>query len=168
MFEYREKSGTGPLSYLGQAARKGSQLKDHKKPAAITVTLFILLMSAFLLSGCGGTQASDDPDFPEFVYRSEESLDGYRLAAANQELFDRIPCYCGCKQDPEKYQNLKDCFYDRNTGGYDEHAAGCTTCLDEAVDIGNWREEGFSPGEIRDRIDDKYSERGDPTETPRP
>lgn len=135
-----------------------------KKKAAIIITAISLL----LLAGCGGSAASDDPAFPEFVYRSEESLDGYRLAAANQELFDRIPCYCGCKQDPEKYQSLKDCFYDRKTGGFDEHAAGCTTCLDEAVDIGQWRNDGFSPREIRDEIDDKYSERGEPTDTPMP
>jgi len=65
-------------------------------------------------------------------------------------------------------QSLKDCFYDRKTGGFDEHAAGCTTCLDEAMDIGQWRDEGFSPTEIRNRIDEKYTERGDPTDTPMP
>ncbi|MBI5870302.1 MAG: hypothetical protein HZB44_05000 [Actinobacteria bacterium] len=134
----------------------------------IAVCAVMAALALSLASGCGGTVATDDPAFPEFVYRSEESLDGYRLAAANQELFDRIPCYCGCKQDPEKYTSLKDCFYDRKTGDFDEHAAGCTTCLDEAVDIGQWRDEGFSPREIRDRIDEKYSERGEPTDTPMP
>lgn len=142
----------------------------HKKKAAIIITLpaLLLLLVTVLTTGCGGSVASDDPAFPEFVYRSEESLDGYRLAAANQELFDRIPCYCGCEQEPEKYQSLKDCFYDRETGDFDEHAAGCTTCLDEAVDIGSWRNDGFSSREIRDKIDEKYSERGEPTDTPMP
>ncbi|MDO8735829.1 MAG: PCYCGC motif-containing (lipo)protein [Thermoleophilia bacterium] len=135
------------------------------KATFIIAAIFLLLLLAF---GCGEQAATDDPAFPEFVYRSEESLDGYRLAAANQELFDRVPCYCGCKTDPEKYQSLKDCFYDRNTGGFDEHAAGCTTCLDEAMDIGQWRIEGFSPTEIRNKIDEKYSERGEPTDTPMP
>lgn len=141
-------------------------MKSNKMKIFLMFAAVLLLM--FLAAGCGGTEAADDPAFPEFVYRSEESLDGYRLAAANQELFDRIPCYCGCKQDPEKYQSLKDCFYDRKSGGFDEHAAGCTTCLDEAMDIGQWRNDGSSPREIRDKIDEKYSERGDPTDTPMP
>lgn len=140
----------------------------HKRNALLIIAALIAAAILLLLAGCGGSASSDDPEFPEFVYRSEESLDGYRLAAANQELFDRIPCYCGCEQDPEKYQSLKDCFYDRKTGGFDEHAAGCTTCLDEAVDIGIWRDEGFTPREIRDKIDEKYIERGEPTDTPMP
>jgi len=140
----------------------------RKNKALIGASALLLLVLALLAAGCGEQAGSDDPAFPEFVYRSEESLDGYRLAAANQELFDRIPCYCGCRTDPEKYQSLKDCFYDRKTGGFDEHAAGCTTCLDEAMDIGQWRDEGFSPTEIRNRIDEKYTERGDPTDTPMP
>ena len=60
------------------------------------------------------------------------------------------------------------CFYDRKTGEFDEHAAGCTTCLDEAKDIGEWMKEGLTPKEIRTRIDEKYAERGEPTDTPMP
>jgi hypothetical protein len=120
-------------------------------------------------SGCGGSgDTSNDPAFPEFVYRSEDSLAGYRIAAANQPVFDRVPCYCGCKSDPEKYRSLKDCFYNRQTGEFDEHAAGCTTCLDEAKDIGQWLGEGKSAKEIRAQIDAKYAERGEPTDTPMP
>jgi hypothetical protein len=131
------------------------------------IALVLLLVIVFF-SGCGDSTANNDPAFPEFVYRSEESLDGYRIAASNQAVFERIPCYCGCKQDPEKYKSLKDCFYDRKTGDYDEHAAGCTTCLDEAIDIGQWLKDGLSAKEIRASIDAKYAERGEPTDTPMP
>jgi len=132
-----------------------------------------LLLFAVFASGCGqsGESGSDgteavDVQFPEFVYRSEEALKGYKLAAVNQDIFAQVPCYCGCVSDPEKYQNLKDCFYNRYTGEFDEHAAGCTTCLDEAKDIGQWTQEGLSAKDIRQRIDDKYAERGEPTNTP--
>ena len=127
-----------------------------------------MLLTVFFIAGCGDSSAGNDPAFPEFVYRSEESLNGYRIAAANQSVLERVPCYCGCKQDPEKYQNLKDCFYNRQTGDFDEHGAGCTTCLDEAMDIGQWQGEGLSVLAIRERIDAKYSERGEPTDTPMP
>ncbi|MHB1361614.1 MAG: PCYCGC motif-containing (lipo)protein [Thermoleophilia bacterium] len=125
-----------------------------------------------IVGGCGqtsaGTQDSGAADikFPDFAYRSEEALAGYRIAAVNQDILEQVPCYCGCVRDPEKYQNLKDCFYNRNTGGFDEHAAGCTTCLDEAGDIGQWKQDGLSVKDIRQRIDEKYSERGEPTRTP--
>ncbi|MFA6001066.1 MAG: PCYCGC motif-containing (lipo)protein [Thermoleophilia bacterium] len=130
---------------------------------AITVATF----AALLFSGCSST-AGNDPAFPEFVYRSEQSLEGYRIAAANQDIMQFIPCYCGCKQDAEKYRSLKDCFYDRKTGAYDEHAASCTTCLDEAADLSQWKQEGLTAAQIRERIDTKYAERGEPTDTPMP
>lgn len=126
-----------------------------------------VLLSIALLTGCDDP-AADDPAFPEFVYRSEDSLMGYRIAAASRDIMRNVPCYCGCKQDPEKYQSLEDCFYDRKTGDFDEHAAGCTTCLDEAIDIDQWKKDGLSASEIRDLIDAKYAERGEPTDTPRP
>lgn len=142
---------------------------------SLIVFLMILLASlmafTLLLTGCGSQSAQEAPpetNFPEFVFRSEQSLAGYRIAVTYSETLKFVPCYCGCQQDADKYQNLQDCFIDRQTGDFDEHAAGCTTCLDEAQDIGQWQKEGFSNREIRDRIDEKYSERGEPTDTPMP
>ncbi len=140
-----------------------------KKSILASLLAVAALVAALLLQGCGDSNAgADDPAFPEFVFRSEDSLVGYRIAAQNQPVFDRVPCYCGCKQDAEKYRSLKDCFYDRKTGDFDEHAAGCTTCLDEAKDIGQWLKDGMSARDIRTRIDEKYAERGEPTDTPLP
>lgn len=137
--------------------------------AFLTAAIFAVAALA-LLAGCGGETGSDTgaADFPEFVFRSEESLNGYKIAVAHQDTLRYVPCYCGCQQDAEKYQSLLDCFIDRKTGAYDEHAAGCTTCLDEAIDIGQWQKEGLSRTEIRQRIDEKYQERGVPTATPMP
>lgn len=138
-------------------------------PAAAAATALVAIL---LLSGCGGQSAdaevSADVKFPEFVYRSEDALKGYRIAVAYPEVLEFVPCYCGCKQDAERYQSLKDCFIDRKTGEYDEHAAGCAICLEEAIDIGQWKKEGLSTKEIRQRIDEQYAERGEPTDTPMP
>lgn len=140
---------------------------------AMTVKKFPLMLLAALalgaiavtgIAGCGDPAA--DIDFPEFVYRSEEALDGYKIAATNQDVFEQIPCYCGCQQDHEKYQNLKDCFYDRQTGDFGEHAASCAICLEEARDIKQWQDDGLSLKDIRDRIDEHYQDRGTPTDTP--
>lgn len=131
----------------------------------------VLLMATMALAGCGGGSdetLAADVDFPQFVYRSEDSLKGYRIAATYPEALEAVPCYCGCEQNPEKYQNLKDCFIDRKTGDFDEHAAGCAICLEEAIDIGEWMKEDLSLREIRDRIDEAYEGRGKPTDTPMP
>ncbi|MHB1324941.1 MAG: PCYCGC motif-containing (lipo)protein [Thermoleophilia bacterium] len=80
----------------------------------------------FFIAGCGDSTAGNDLTFPEFVYRSKESLNGYRIAA------------------------------------------GGTTCLDEAMDLGQWQGEGLSVLAIRERIDTKYSERAEATDTPMP
>lgn len=141
-------------------------------PALLAFVAVFLLQVALTAGGCGQSSAGGPGDnaadiqFPEFVYRSEEALNGYKIAAVNQDVMQNVPCYCGCVRDTENYQNLKDCFYNRNTGDFNEHAAGCTTCLDEAKDIGQWKQEGQSIKDIRQRIDDKYAERGEPTHTP--
>lgn len=130
-----------------------------------------LLLVLTLVSGCGGQanqSLATDVKFPGFVYRSEDSLKGYNIAVSYPEVLQYVPCYCGCKQDAGKYQSLKDCFIDRRTGEYDEHAAGCAICLEEAIDVGRWKQEGLSTREIRERIDANYAERGEPTETPMP
>lgn len=144
----------------------------HPGPAHLACVAVSLLLVALIAAGCGQSNTGGPEDsaadikFPEFVYRSEEALKGYKIAAVNQDVIEKVPCYCGCVLDSEKYQNLKDCFYNRNTGDFDEHAAGCTTCLDEAKDIGQWRQEGLSVKDIRQNIDEKYAERGEPTHTP--
>lgn len=144
-------------------------------PLRVTGLAAVIAVFTFLLfiAGCGGGESGPNPaavdvKFPEFVYRSESALDGYKIAVAYAEILQNIPCYCGCKRDAEKYQSLKDCFINRQTGEYDEHAAGCEICLEEARDIEQWKKEGLSTKEIRQRIDEKFADRGEPTDTPMP
>lgn len=151
--------------------RQKSPIARTRFIPASPIILLAVALAILFLTGCGGQSRQDtatETNFPEFVYRSEQSLEGYKIAVAFPETLKFVPCYCGCSQDPEKYQNLQDCFINRQTGDFDEHAAGCTTCLDEAMDIGQWQKEGLSNREIRDRIDAKYTERGEPTDTPMP
>ena len=144
----------------------------NKKLVLLPIALAAaILLIALVAAGCGGQAdegVSVDVKFPEFVYRSEDSLKGYRIAVAYPEVLEFVPCYCGCERDAEKYRSLKDCFINRQTGDYDEHAAGCAICLEEAMDIGRWKKEGMSTKEIRERIDEQYKERGEPTDTPMP
>lgn len=101
---------------------------------------------------------------PEYAYRSALALKGYQIATAERDLLARLPCYCGCGQDPQ-YQNLRDCFLDEE-GEFRSHGANCQVCLEEAEDAAQWKVQGLSVKEIRDRIDGKYEGRGKPTDTP--
>jgi hypothetical protein len=124
--------------------------------------LAILLLAALpLLAAC---TAAHTEGLPEYAYRSDLSLKAYQIAVAQGELLAQMPCYCGCGADP-RYKNLRDCFLDAN-GEFNSHAANCLICQQEAQDASQWREEGLSTKQIRERIDQNYEGRGKPTDTP--
>ena len=100
---------------------------------------------------------------PDYAYRSADALRGYEIAVAEQELVSRLPCYCGCGQDP-KFKSLLSCFMDEN-GEFNSHGANCQVCLEEAEDAFRWKAEGHSTKQIRGLIDTAYEGRGDPTDT---
>jgi hypothetical protein len=102
-------------------------------------------------------------EFPEFVYYSAKSEQGYRLAVENRQLFALMPCYCGCANiadDP--HHNLLDCFLN-DDGSFDPHASGCEVCVDIAIDAAQWQAEGRSPSEIHSLVDAKYQGYGPST-----
>ncbi len=136
----------------------------------------LAILAAFLLAACEAPSSPDfDPedsppevdtaeDLPEYAYRSPAALRGYKIAVKEADLLARLPCYCGCGQDPQ-YQNLRDCFLD-DRGEFRAHGANCQVCLEEAEDAAGWKNEGLTPREIRERIDSRYEGRGQPTDTP--
>ncbi len=102
-------------------------------------------------------------EFPEFVYYSAKSEQGYRLAVDNRELFTQMPCYCGCGAMPEDpHRNLLDCFINAD-GTFDPHASGCEVCDDIAIDAAAWQAEGKATTEIRSLVDAKYQSFGPST-----
>lgn len=123
----------------------------------------ILILIALLLGACtaGGQSRAG---VPEYAYRSEAALQGYRTAGEHRALLARMPCYCGCGQDPQ-YTSLESCFFSPQ-GGFNSHAANCAVCLEEAEDATQWRREGMTLAQIRQAIESKYQERGPATQTP--
>jgi len=136
-------------------------------PAVLLPALAVIVFSV-LAGGSGKEQETrvTPSDFPDFVYSSPKVESGYRLAVENQQLFDRMPCYCGCGAMPEDpHRNLLDCFIN-NDGSFDSHASGCDVCLDIASDVVQWRAEGKSVTETRSLVDAKYQGYGPSTDTP--
>lgn len=103
-------------------------------------------------------------ELPSFVYNSALSLQAYKLALSQPEILSPIPCYCDCGR-ASQHKNLKDCFF-KDGGELNDHASNCDVCQDEIIDVNRWRAEGKSQREIRDSIDAKYRDYGEPTDTP--
>ena len=134
--------------------------------AAVPILAAVL---ALVISGFG-TASSDPatvkgPQFPAFVYNSQTSLDAYRLAVENRELFSHMPCYCGCAKLDMPHQNLDQCFFMAD-GSFEQHAAYCTICADIAAAATGWSREGKTTAEVRSLVDAKFGDVGIPTNTP--
>ncbi len=135
-----------------------------KRKGLLAVVAVLALLA--ILAGCErSTPEEPKPEgLPEYAYRSALAMKGYQTAVAEKELLARLPCYCGCGQDPQ-YQNLRDCFLEES-GEFRSHGANCQVCLEEAQDAALWKSQGLTLKEIRDRIDSQYEGRGKPTDTP--
>lgn len=151
------------------------------RPRMLLVAMMALGVSAAMSAACSpletaspvtgtafeeaGTAAPGPAGLPEYAYRSAQAVRGYQVAIAEKELLSVLPCYCGCGQDAENYENLADCFFVPD-GDFNSHAANCQICLEQAEDAARWKLEGLTTKEIRDRTDREYEGRGKPTDTP--
>jgi len=149
--------------------------RAFKKPPKRTIVLLVILLIALLALGSvifvlhsrssdDGEAITPEGEYPAFVYRSDEVLKAYETAMMIPEVLAVMPCYCGCGK-AHGHKDLKDCFFN-DDGSLNDHGAYCGTCISEAVDIAEWQEEGYSLKQIREKIEEKYAEYGEPTDTP--
>ncbi len=86
----------------------------------------------------------------------------YRFAAANPEALRNVPCYCGCGSIGHT-SNLSCYIKEAQTGGalvFDNHALGCSICVDIAQDVMRMTGEGRPASDIRAEIVAAYSKFG--------
>ncbi|MFQ5432687.1 MAG: CYCXC family (seleno)protein [Nitrospinota bacterium] len=75
----------------------------------------------------------------------------YKWAAEIPEVFDKMYCYCRCKENPRfKHKTLLTCYTDT-------HAAKCGICLKEGQMAWELTKRGMQPKEIRGEIDKYYA-----------
>jgi hypothetical protein len=86
----------------------------------------------------------------------------YQFAAANPDVMKNIPCYCGCG-DVGHTSNY-DCYVsgvDANGKvSFDNHALGCSICVDITQDVMRMLRDGKSPQDARAYVDATYSKYG--------
>jgi hypothetical protein len=117
-------------------------------------------------------KTATDGTLPTFLATKDENIGKiYQIAAANRDLLEQMPCYCGCGDSVDHKSNL-DCFINEQNDKeiiWDSHATTCKNCMEIAVESAKMKQEGKSVLEIRQYIDTKYKEGyAKPTPTPMP
>ncbi len=86
----------------------------------------------------------------------------YQFVAANPDLMKQIPCYCGCGEigHSSNYSCYVSNIDDKGTLTFDNHALGCSICVDITQDVMRMTRNGKSPGDIRAAIDSTYLKYG--------
>ncbi len=141
--------------------------------------ILVLGLSVFMMvvvSGCGSSsKATRDiklaplSQMPDFVQTAPPTVqEAYRFAMANPEVMHKIPCYCGC--GAMGHQDNLGCYIKevRPSGSieFDNHATGCSICVDITQDVMRLMRQGQDLKSIRAYVDQQYSQYGPSTNTP--
>jgi hypothetical protein len=133
----------------------------------------LLLILAFsLLAGCTGEGKTEEKfpfsmasleQMPEDVRSAPVTVqEAYQFAFANPTILSQIPCYCGC--GAMGHASNYACYVaEASSDGtiiYDNHALGCSICVDITQDTMRLLGEGKSTAEIKAAIDQTYSKYG--------
>jgi hypothetical protein len=134
------------------------------------ISLILVLLSMLMVAGsaCSTTNKADLHTMPLDQMPSDVQMapvvvqQAYQFATANPETMKDIPCYCGCGN--VGHTSNYDCYVsqvDNNgTVTFDNHALGCSICVDITQDVMRLMREGKSPLEAREYIDATYSKYG--------
>jgi hypothetical protein len=131
-----------------------------------------LLMASLLLSACASPATSSQGHSVAMADMATMSADvkaapimvqqAYQFAAANSQILQQLPCYCGCGK--AGHTSNYDCYIsgiDANKGiQFDAHALGCSICVDITQDAMRLMREGKDLKSIRSYVDQTYSRYG--------
>jgi len=133
--------------------------------------LSIFLISLLLVTGLSACSSKGTSDLhmmsmdqmPAEVQSAPVTVQtAYQFAAANPDVMKDIPCYCGCGNIG--HTSNYDCYVSNvdadGTISFDNHALGCSICVDITQDVMRMLKDGKSPQDARAYIDTTYSKYG--------
>ena len=130
--------------------------------------LLIGLITLTSLSACSSQQSADLSmmsinQMPVEVQSAPLTVQAaYSFSAANPDIMQDIPCYCGCG-DIGHTSNY-DCYVssvdEQGKITFDNHALGCSICVDITQDVMRMVRDGKSQADARAYIDETYSRYG--------
>jgi hypothetical protein len=135
--------------------------------------LVVLLPMVSLLTGCSGSVTSAPNGdlnkiapmsaMPAEVQKAPKTVQqAYQFAIAHPDALKNVPCYCGCGSVGHT-SNYSCYVMEIKPSGevvFDQHALGCSICVDIAKDVLKMTQAGKAPKEIRAAIDQTYSQYG--------
>ena len=140
-----------------------------KTPRKILFALVISLLTLTSLSACSTQSQSGDlhmmpmDQMPVEVQTAPVTVQtAYQFTAANPNVMKDIPCYCGCGNIG--HTSNYDCYVsDVDASGkitFDNHALGCSICVDITQDVMRMLRDGKTQQDARVYVDATYSKFG--------
>lgn len=138
--------------------------------------LLAFSLLASMTAGCGGVKTNQGAEhnhamavlgeMPAVVQQAPTSVrEAYQFAVANPDILTQIPCYCGCGAMGHK--SNYDCYVaGQGAGGelaFDNHALGCSICVDISQDVMHMLDQGKDVAEIYAFVDNTYARFGPAT-----
>lgn len=129
------------------------------------ILVALLALTALAATGCtsarpAAVKLAPVAQLPEVMQQAPASVrTAYQFAVAHPDALRNVPCYCGCGAIGHQ-SNLACYMKDVSAGGeiiFDDHALGCSICVDIALDVMKMTEEGRDPAAIRTEIVEIYS-----------
>jgi hypothetical protein len=132
------------------------------------LTLVVFSLVAASASACSASEGPDLHMMPLDQLPMEVQTapvvvqQAYQFASVNPDIMEEIPCYCGCGN--VGHTSNYACYVSHVDGNgtitFDNHALGCTICVDITQDVMRLLRDGKSPQEARTYIDATYSRYG--------
>ncbi|HSP02721.1 MAG TPA: PCYCGC motif-containing (lipo)protein [Acidimicrobiales bacterium] len=79
----------------------------------------------------------------------------YHAARDLAEVYQEVPCYCGCEEFLA-HRDLYDCFVRADGQGWEAHAAGCGVCIAESALVRDLTETGTPVDDIPAAVIDRF------------
>jgi hypothetical protein len=122
-----------------------------------------------ILTGCRGTSPNQNvkmapmSQMPDEVQKAPTMVrEAYQFAVSNPETLTNVPCYCGC--GAVGHTSNYSCYVKENKPSsevvFDQHALGCSICVDITQDVMKMTKAGKPPQEIRAAIVKTFSQYG--------
>ncbi|HSG18591.1 MAG TPA: PCYCGC motif-containing (lipo)protein [Anaerolineae bacterium] len=142
----------------------------------LPLTLVALLIISAGLAGCSSESTAGAAthsfamatldDMPAEVQQAPVAVQqAYQFAVANPEILEQIPCYCGCGAmgHTSNYACYVAGVSEDGVIEYDNHALGCSICVDISQDVMRLLDQGKDVPEIFAYVDSNYARFGPPT-----
>ncbi len=134
------------------------------------LVILFMALTGVILTGCGGSSQpaakvnlAPVSSLPQQVQEAPASVrTAYQFAVTFPDALKNVPCYCGCGAMGHT-SNLSCYVKEFGKDGkpvFDDHALGCSICVDIATDVMKMTSEGKAPPVIRQQIVDTYSKFG--------